>query len=463
MRNALRATRAHPGGKAQRPCHRGAVQRGRGAGIAKQPASSMATSTASVAYRPVRLGLLVRENEISDLVRASEFSALLWGGIRNPIIPVSSDLSLARRLIEVFSVDVLVCVNDSEELKAFANEFPYLRTLSMGDGLFYEDWVTKGLCVKYLDVINLINYVWNDELRHQPKSERSNCVLVEWSPDDPLACLFAMQFGHYPSDLQLSDDFKQAFTRGLKAHVTEIPLEGNLDASLHTRVTPLELTTQVLGATGRGRVESGIYFGEPSDFLDLLSFWNVRAAGARLYFVPHGHAERCALFLTAYLRQLDEHSPRSGIDNSVALFVRQPLASEIPEFVNSAVTKRHKALHFMDPALWNGLNILPHAYHFGWSSVLANVDQSFGKPVVSLGLPAKHFIPESLDRQDLVRAYNQQLAVSIDMRLEFSHPGRTLSPPYLRRLNEFYSREIAIDPFDLRVEKGWHRSHGRCS
>jgi hypothetical protein len=412
----------------------------------------MPTSTASVAYRPIRLGLLVRQNDIADLVKAAEMCALLWGGVRNPLISVSDEPSQAKALLDLFAVDVLISVSDSTEAKTFANEFPFLRSPSMGDGLFYEDWVSKKLRLQYLDIINLVDSIWNDEFKHSSPETKSNCAFVDWSDDDALATLLAIQFGRYPRNIDLADDFDEAFKLGLKAETVSVALNGDFASELSSKVTPLELTTQLLGASGRGRVDSGIYFGDPNDFKDLISFWNIRAAGARLQFLPKGHDGRLKGFIETYLNSLDEHPP-TAFDDSIALYARDDLLSNVPDFVAKAVTKRQRFSISMCPELWNGLNIRPAAYHFGWSSVLANVDEASGRTAVSIGLPPKNFLSSSVDRRGAARASDQQLAASIDILTEFSYPKRTLKPPYLRRLNEFYSREITIDPWGLRVER----------
>jgi hypothetical protein len=201
--------------------------------------------------------------------------------------------------MDLFAVDVLIRVSDSPEAKAFASEFPFLRSASMGDGLFYEDWVSKKLRVQYLDIINLVDSIWNDEFRHSTVEVKSNCVFVDWSDDDALASVFAIQFGRYPRNIDLYEAFEEAFKLGLKSQTISMPLNGELVGDLSAKVTPLELTTQLLGATGRGRVDSGIYFGDPNEFIDLLSFWNIRTAGARLQFLPNVDDNRARGFIAS--------------------------------------------------------------------------------------------------------------------------------------------------------------------
>ena len=80
----------------------------------------MATTNITVRHRPNRIAFLVRPGELSDLERAASICTLLWGGIRNPIIPVSlKDDANADTLLGNFQVDVLFPVAESDAIKSF--------------------------------------------------------------------------------------------------------------------------------------------------------------------------------------------------------------------------------------------------------------------------------------------------------------------------------------------------------
>ncbi len=48
----------------------------------------MTVTSVNVAYRPVRVGCLVREGVIDDVVAAAALNTMAWGGMFNPLIPV---------------------------------------------------------------------------------------------------------------------------------------------------------------------------------------------------------------------------------------------------------------------------------------------------------------------------------------------------------------------------------------
>ena len=49
--------------------------------------------------------------------------------------------------------------------------------------------------------------------------------------------------------------------------------------------------------------------------------------------------------------------------------------------------------------------------------------------------------------------HGKQLVAEVSPHSDFSHPGHVLRVPYIRQLNEFYSREIAVEPWALRVQR----------
>jgi hypothetical protein len=131
----------------------------------------MHTTNITVSHRPNRIAFLVRPGELSDLERAAAICSLLWGGIRNPIIPVASkDDASADALLQNFQVDVLFPVAESEAIKSLVERYPYLMNprLSARE-LFHEDWHTKKNKVAYLDVLNAIEKYWDKEFKHAPK------------------------------------------------------------------------------------------------------------------------------------------------------------------------------------------------------------------------------------------------------------------------------------------------------
>ena len=67
----------------------------------------MAFTRTAVKYKPLRVGF-VREGHIEDIVEAAGINSILWGGIHNPIIPISEgDNKFAGTASRSLSVDIL--------------------------------------------------------------------------------------------------------------------------------------------------------------------------------------------------------------------------------------------------------------------------------------------------------------------------------------------------------------------
>lgn len=85
----------------------------------------MAATGVTIRFRPVRVGLCVRNGNIEHLRRATRLSTLLWGGRFNPIIPVD-DARFAKDLSRLFGVDTFFAVEADVVINAFVADHPHL-------------------------------------------------------------------------------------------------------------------------------------------------------------------------------------------------------------------------------------------------------------------------------------------------------------------------------------------------
>jgi len=410
----------------------------------------MATTSISISYRPVKIGFLVREDHIEDVVKAAEINTLLWGGIYNPIIPVSTNEESAEKMINLFSVDILYPVEHTKEISGLLNKYQFLRVSYIPNrNIFYEDFYTKRNILWYLDSVNIIDLYWEKEFKHKDKEFRSNCILVEWEDNDDLKNLFSIIFGHFPSTYNLLEDFKNAFLKGLRAKEIKIPLGGILEEKLVRSIDPIRLTdAELRGSIGLLR-QNGIYIGQETNFYDLVNFWNLRATGLAVQFLAKNHIARFEKFIKRHLTIIDKtpnHNP--NIEDFIAFYNQFETKEELSELIKSFQTVRKILIIRCDKTAWDNMRTKPPVYYLEGGHTLANVEKSSNRYNVTISLPEKKFIAN--DRRN-VRL--QKLVVSIDPITEFEYPEHTLKPPFIRELNEFYSREISFDPSILRSEK----------
>ena len=412
----------------------------------------MATTSITIKHRPNRIGFLVRPGELADLEQAAGICTLLWGGVRNPIIPVATkDDATADQLLKEFQVDVIFPVTDSEPIEQFAERYPYLRNprLSARE-IFQDDWHTKKKKIAYLDVLNAVERYWEREFKHAPAERDSNCRLVTWAETDRLKEVFALSFGAYPTNLNLMHEFRDGFLKGLRAKEVLIGTSGGVDAGIADAITPMRLTAiDLQGFQGSFQTwQGGVYFGDAKNFADLTTFWNLRAAGAAMEFASLADLARVEDYIKAHLHRLDDQANRHpNIESHIAICYRDH-HDEVMAAIQTFPTKKRIILCHCDDLANGSMITKPAMFCFNWDSATGFVECESGRYTVTLPLPDKHFLVNSGRSVD-----NQSMAVSAEPHGSFGYPDHTLSPPFAPELSEVYSRKISIDPWRIRSEE----------
>jgi hypothetical protein len=412
----------------------------------------MATTNFIVRHRPNRIGILVRPDMMDDLENAAALCCLIWGGIRNPIIPVNSKSDdAADELVRRFQVDALLSVADGDAIKQFMERHPLMRHPRMSGGaLLVQDWRTKKSRVTYLDVLHAVDKYWVDEFKHASVG-KSPCRLVTWQDSDPLHHLFSVGFGKYSNNLNLRNDFREGFLKGLRASEVAIDAGKEIPEELIGCVTPVTLTAAELTPYGNltRMWPGGVYLGDSTDVADLTSFWNVRAAGNAVEFACLSHPARCERFVKAHLRELDEqpqHHP--NIPDHIGVFTRLPQDKATAALKAFPTAKKPLLVALPGTAGTIG-GMSPYQFSFGWETTSAFVEEDPQLHLVTLNLPEREFLASSRRPKT-----DQMMAVSIESHGDLGYPNHTLSPPFRPGLNEFYSRAIMIDPWSVRSEEG---------
>ena len=410
----------------------------------------MATINIATQYRPARLGFVVRDGNLSDLHQVAGICSLLWGGAYNPIIPVSSDSDnkLAHRLVKAFRPDVLFEVCEFKPLQDFSARYQDLISPSfVGRSLFMAESRTLKQVVTYLDVITLIDKLWADEFRHKQDGYVSRCRLPTWDVSDELSNVFTLSFGRYDVGRDLADDYKHAFLKGLRADTFFLRSNADIPADLATFVTPLTLTFERLRLRSEsfGR-KSGLFIGDPNSFSDLTTFWNLRAGGTHVEFLPNIETSRADAFIGATLAQLDSvPDQHPNIPDSILLIDTQ--GGEVARAsLNKFSTTKPRKIFSWDDVAWTSQNFTPVKAYFDNSHSLAHVDTDQYGYAITIALPEQSFIDDSRRRNA------QLLAVSMQPLGESAYPGYTIAPPFRTDLNETYSREMGVGLRSIRSE-----------
>jgi hypothetical protein len=246
-----------------------------------------------LSYRPVRIGWVISDHEISHLMKAAELNSCLWGGHFNPVIPIDN-LTLADELIKAFAVDVLIPVDTTEAALAFIGRFSYLN---------YARWDESIFNVRRCEFAD-IRHVARRILRHQDKQAQSALILPVWDPADPLAAVFSIVFGKYPTPDNQVADYKAAIQRAFDVPEKIIPIDGEVPKELLDSIPPLALTQYDMAPGRRDQanwLNPGIVLGSASDFDDLVLLWNLGAAGAPVYLYDQANTARLKHFAEGFL------------------------------------------------------------------------------------------------------------------------------------------------------------------
>jgi hypothetical protein len=168
----------------------------------------MDTLRVNICYRPLRIAWAIRAGDFNAYRKAVRYSHALWGGRFNPIIIVNNEEE-AGNLIDLFRVDVVLPIGDSDEVKEFPNKYPYLIKPFITDAVFVNDSKSHRPWSTVLDVYNALMY-----LRDKPEWKEikdKGVHLFKWQQEDPLSDVFLPQLGAYPDIDEVWTDYHKLF------------------------------------------------------------------------------------------------------------------------------------------------------------------------------------------------------------------------------------------------------------
>ncbi|HEU4678945.1 MAG TPA: hypothetical protein VFS35_05450, partial [Terrimicrobiaceae bacterium] len=157
----------------------------------------------------------------------------------------------------------------------------------------------------------------------KPDDFKSNFLLLRWDAGDPLADVLSLQFGLYPTTPNLKWNYEKMFVEGLHAQERTLSYGEPLSIDCRKSFGPIELTGAQLRGYGSGFPwgGNGIYIGDSTNFDDLISFWNIRAAGNSIVYVPKNCPERSMSFAQDFVTFLDSVPDRHpNIEDRISLY-----------------------------------------------------------------------------------------------------------------------------------------------
>lgn len=421
----------------------------------------MPSFSLTVAHRPVRVGLLVRAKSADDFLEAVGVSTSLWGGLHNPILPVveTGESPWIETIVRRYQVDVLASPTDPTAFSEIKERLGHVHWPYMmgGEQPLLSELGGEGQAFSLVDIALPLSHFWVKEWRHVSETP---ALLPVCTPTNPLALMYAASFGWFPSATSPYPSLEEGFRRSTKATPVDLETE-TPKREWHEALWPIVATT--LGLTHHASearfLDSGCVIGDPSNVDHLVFFWNLRAAGADVIFVPRDNVDPHLPIVESHLKRVLSRPSRWGQDSERWFEVWQPHEfgasmppdrDEVPESIAELVRGSAKlAVGSLDDYTWTQptLGNLPPTSEP--RSVLATFDERYGGPHVSADLSARPFPDAEVSRS---REW-QYWAWALESTPHTLPEETTMRLPLLRDLNDWYSRALMpAYPGTLRVQ-----------
>lgn len=233
--------------------------------------------------RPSRYAFIVNEGSLAEALQAASINAALWGGVYNPIVPVTPDAD-RDGLIKAFDPDLLVNLTGQGLPTIMSGRYDQ-RVVDRSE-LVETDHRTKQrtLAVGF-NIVPLLNYVHEKEVRFTEEPTRATVIVPADVAGWPEFVAFA--FGSFRWLPEIDMRFDDLFRRGLRARTIDLP-DLTPPGDYEKLVPLLEFTRYGLRRSrGAANFSSHIVFvGDHRSPIDLVAYWNIRATGRTTTFVP---------------------------------------------------------------------------------------------------------------------------------------------------------------------------------
>jgi hypothetical protein len=410
----------------------------------------MGSTSIRITYRPLRIGFLVPQGATELVGEAAKVNSLLWGGINNPIIPVGDDADRVKGLVNTFSVDALFSLDDSIDLDRFYDKYSQIRYHQMIGLLPFgkEEWQSRGDDSHCLDILSAMNHIWSERTHAWPQEKEGRHVCLRWDSKDPERTVFEVLFGAFPREESL---FERHLMRILHSSAVALSLQDAIPDTVIDRQPLISLTSYLLRYNAHQRSSPSLYLGRANDFGDLVTFWNLRAAGLPLFFCNVANMERWGSVTRSFLRRCDRAHVKSDWERTgVIAYCNSLSGTEIDAFRQWLDCEVETHIHDLSKhqRLSPDFPIEPTVPFLQEEATLAVVETKERRYRMSGPLPSPRF----LDANDL-RASAQRFVAVLSPTTEFEYPFHTIKVPFLRDLVEDFGRTMLVDPFESTMQK----------
>jgi len=376
-----------------------------------------------------------------------KLTSTMWGGRFNPIIPVGGNTKLSQDLISMFNVDILLPISEGTEIERLIQNTKYLPWSDSRREMFLTG--TNGPMPVFLDVFHPLRQL--SEVRKEKAQTGYGGgqvfpnLLSRFDPgNDAISDALLCTLGAYPAKDQCPIDYGALADRLVGS---DNPFVNGVTPDYWDKLTPLTVTRHdlLVYKRGRGWDSPGVFIGDPALFSDLVSFWNLRAAGIEVLFVADAGHDALIAGAQAWVEKVKA----SNLQIKPSPFERPAAWSLRHDTLDWAMHNNtfgtEWVRHNLSESIWDGQNIKPSQVHFAGQSALGTLDESDGKITVAFSLPPKPLA----DNSDY--SYEHAM-VTIRPLLDPNPTIGTFRYPNIPQLNEFYGRNAHFDYSKARIE-----------
>lgn len=238
--------------------------------------------------RPLRFAFAISPSDKENIIEAMEYSTALWGGYGNTLLPIWTRFpsrkakSCCLGLIKDFDPDFIVNLT-SIPLPKDINQDYEERVISKSNFIAKNKDNTFRF-EKGLNILSFLTHVWETETKSI--SGKSRAIIFKDTKKSKYRKFWACLFGEYPDEL--GRDYSSAFKETLKAREIKATFKNLSKIMADEAFPPISLTVYKLTrfSFNGGFSSHIVYIGNPANALDLIEFWNIRASGREIFFLP---------------------------------------------------------------------------------------------------------------------------------------------------------------------------------
>lgn len=240
--------------------------------------------------RPIKVAFLVNKD---SYLEAMQINSALWGGQLNPLVPVKVTSTANQKqstlnMLADFDVDIIVNMT-KHTYKYIEDTYKngvLRKVIYRKNELFGQVFNgTKKELKLGMSMLPVFGDIWNqNKIQSDPSSFSliKNTALPQWNP------MLTAVFGTYPATKPLS--FGKDYQDVIKPKIIEFNVGAIDQYKLYEHGNPLSLTVYDLEEFGAGRGSMSshvVYIGRLQAWEDLVEFWNLRAAGKEIVYLPY--------------------------------------------------------------------------------------------------------------------------------------------------------------------------------